>query len=351
MALIPLSFNKIILCSSMVLSTVFFSSCEQDKQLETSEQATIQESNAMAKINEAIIEDPNNLQLFLQRADLFELEGKVEEALADYDRALRLDSSSAQIFQQRGNLHYLSSDVELALADFEHCIELDANNEDCLLKTGEIDLLKRNYKDALTNINNALRVNQNNAHAYFMKGMLFKETGDTAASASSYATAIELDPEFYDAYIQVALLYAYANDELALEYYNSALELRPTSTEALYNKAMFLQENPKGDSLRFQEALICYRDIEEIDSTNAAASFNRGYIYLEVLGHYDSAATAFSEALKKYPTYFQAYYNRGLSYESLGNYENALADYNRVLALEPAYAPAAIAKGRVLKEK
>ncbi|MFT5185223.1 MAG: tetratricopeptide (TPR) repeat protein [Flavobacteriales bacterium] len=351
MTVIPLSFNKIILISALFSCMAFCVSCDSSEKTETTISEVVSEQTAMDKINSAIVEDPNNLDLFLKRADLFELEGKVEKALADYERALRLDSGNAEIFQNRGNLHYLNSKLPLALDDFERCIELDAENEECLLKKAEIDLLKRNYNEALTNINNALRVNQNNAHAYFMKGMLFKETGDTAASASSYATAIELNPEFYDAYIQVALLYAYANDDLALEYYNSALELRPTSTEALYNKAMYLQENPKGDSLRFQNALECYLLIEDIDDANAAASFNRGYIYLEILGHYDSAATAFSEALVKYPTYYQAFYNRGLCYESLGDFEEALMDYNRVLALEPTYGPAARAKGRVLKEK
>jgi tetratricopeptide (TPR) repeat protein len=334
-----------------ILCIVALVACESPKEEESSLVTQDTTESDLDRMNNSIIKDPNNLSLFLQRAELFQLEGKVEEALEDFERALRLDSSHAEIFHQRGNLFYLNSKIELALADFKKCIELDGDNEGCLLKKAEIDLLLRNYKEALANINNAIRVNQNNAHAYFMKGMLFKETGDTATSASSYATAIELDPKFYDAYIQVALLYAYANDDLALEYYNSALELRPSSTEALYNKAMYLQENAKGNQFRYQEALSCYRVIEEIDSTNAAASFNRGYIYLELLSHYDSAATAFSEALIKYPTYYQAYFNRGLCYESMERKEDALKDYNRALALRPDYSAAARAKGRIVDGK
>ncbi len=334
-----------------ILCVLAFVACDTPTKEEVVSASQEVEESELDRMNNAIIKDPNNLGLFLQRAELFRLEGRIDEALADYERALRLDSSHAEIFHQRGNLHYLNSKIELAVADFEKCVELDADNEGCLLKNAEIDLLLRNYKEALANINNAIRVNQNNAHAYFMKGMLYKETGDTATSASSYATAIELDPEFYDAYIQVALLYAYANDDLALEYYNSALELRPSSTEALYNKAMYLQENPKGNPLRYQDALACYRIIEEIDSTNAAASFNQGYIYLELLGHYDSAATAFTEAVTKYPTYYQAYYHRGLCYESLEREEDALKDYNRSLALKPDYTAAARAKGRIVDRK
>jgi tetratricopeptide (TPR) repeat protein len=335
---------------SLIILAVFvvFSSCEDDSP--THVDPVAENATPLDSLNQVILGDPENLTHYISRAKVHSQNGEYEMALQDLKRAIRIDSTDADIYHTRGEIHYFNRDVEAALADFENCIALDDQHESCLLKKAEIDLLLRNYSLALENINNALRINGLNPMAYYMKGILYKETGDTSLAVSSYITATELDPDFYDAFVQIGLLYAAAKDDLALEYYNSALEISPSSSEALYNKGMFLQETSEKDVSRLQDALAVYRQIESIDSTMAPASYNQGFIYLEYYAHYDSAEVQFTRAIDKYPMYYQAYYNRGLCRESLELPDSALKDYDRALALQPDYTPAAIAKGRVLGE-
>jgi len=156
------------------------------------------------------------------------------------------------------------------------------------------------------------------------------EVGDTALAISSYRTAVERDPEFYDAYLQMGQLHAAMRDRLAWEYYNSALELRPRSVEAWYGLGMLAQESGQ-DSL----ALEAYARIKEIDPSNPLAWYNSGYVLLEWRDQPAAARKEFGQAIKLMPTWADAYYNRGLTYELENRLDSAYSDYRLALGLMP----------------
>jgi len=208
-----------------------------------------------------------------------------------------------------------------------------------------------NYDVAREQINAALKQNEYNPYAYYMRGRLYKTLGDTSLAASSYKTAIEVDPDYYDAYVEVGLLYAAQKNELAKEYYNSAIAIRPRNIEVWYNKAMYLQETGFRKKDKYAEAFACYDTILKIDGNFVAADFNKGFIWLEYLQNYDSAAYYFTRAVNTYPQYFQAYFNRGLCNESLNKKKEAESDYRQALALSPGYDEAAKALNRLLSGK
>jgi len=117
----------------------------------------------------------------------------------------------------------------------------------------------------------------------------------------------------------------------------------------LYDEAVYLQEHGDTEGARYASALALYDRILALDPNNASAAFNKGYVHLEYLNQYDSAAFWFEAAIERLPYYHQAHYNKGLALESLGQNEEALAAYNDALNYAPAYTPAALAKGRVIE--
>jgi len=304
----------------------------------------------LAALNKAIVERPNDAQVFADRAKYYQAQNNFTLALDDFNRALKIDSLNSTLVYERGELYFAFQQFDLARVDYEKCIQISPNSTDCLLKLGEIQIHLRNYMRAIELINTALRENEQLPYAYYMKGRIYKETGDTLLAASSYQTAIEVNPDYYDAYIEIGLLYTAAKSDLAIEYFKTALEIRPKSVEAMYNLAYFYQITGRKEKKRYQQAFELYDRILVEDPGNATAPYNKGYIHLEYLQNYDSAAFYFEEAAKLYPGYFQAHYNRGLALESLGKTEEALKAYNRSLSIQPDYTPAAIAKGRVLGE-
>lgn len=309
---------------------------------------TANPDSALAAINSRIAADPNNYKNYLDRAKYYSQKEMYDNAFQDVARAIAADSTKADIYLVKGDIFWKRQQIKEAYKEYEKCVSLDGTNTDCLLNKAGIDIALRNYDKAKELINEALKQNEYLAYAYYLRGRLYKELRDTNMSASAYKTAIEVDPNYYDAYIEVGLLYAEQKNDLAKEYYNSAIAIKPRSIEAWYNKGMFLQETGFRDKKRYNEAFACYDSILKIDRNFVASNFNKGYIWLEYLQQYDSASFYFSKAIQQYPQYYQAYYNRGLAHESLNKRKEAEADYRSALAIQPDYTDAAKSLNRVL---
>lgn len=321
------------------------------EQSDDSQGKSAKTDSLLAAINKRIAENPKDYKNYLERARYHGNKMEYPLAYQDISRALEVDSTKGEIYLYKGSLLFRQDKITEAYAEYETCLRHEATNSDCLLRKAEIDIVLGNYNYARDHINEALKQNEYNAEAYYVRGRMYKAMKDTTLAASSYKTAIEVDPNYYNAYIEVGLLYANQKSDLAKEYYNSAIELKPRSVEAWYNKAMFLQETGVKKQSRYREAFACYDTILKIDGRYSPAYFNKGYIYLEYLQKYDSAAVQFTNAIGIFPNYYQAHFNRGLSYESLNKRKEAESDYRTALAIEPTYTEAAIALERVLKSK
>ncbi len=305
--------------------------------------------DSLAGFNDQVVERPNATAPYLARGEFHLRNGDAGAAIDDYERAIKLDSSLVDVRHALGLMRFDVRDFEGAVREWNGVLSTDPRHIPSLLSLAKVDLLLRSYDPALKRINDALRLDDRLDEAYFLKGRLYLETGDTVTAASSFQTVVEVAPERYDAFIQLGLLYAAAHDDLALEYFGTARTLRPNSIEALYDEAMFLQEHGTSDGTRYSKALSLYDRILTLDTANASAAFNMGFVHLEYLGQYDSASYWFEEAIARLPYYHQAHYNKGLALESLGDNDGALAAYNAALSFDPAYTPAAIAKGRTLQ--
>ena len=53
-----------------------------------------------------------------------------------------------------------------------------------------------------------LKIDETIAKGYFLKGMCYKESGDTTRAISSFQTACEQDNQYYDAYVETGRLFA-----------------------------------------------------------------------------------------------------------------------------------------------
>lgn len=342
----------------MILSLLLLAACGNNKGNEEMPENDQQEETeatdpVLDSLNSLIFSNPEDPDHFTSRARHFANTGNPVAAMNDIDRALRADSTFAPAYHLKGNLHFSQQDYNAAYEAYNNCITYDPNHQDGLLDAAYMESLLGNYAAAITNINTALRNDQYIPRAYYMKGQIYKQSGDTALAVSSYQTASELDPENYDAFLALALLYSDTGDDLAEEYFNTALSIDPENPEALYGKAMYYQENADGDTAMLNKAFPIYQQILEVDPGNAAAAYNQGYIYLEYLSAdndsaYAKAADWFSEAIEIYPMYYQALYNRGLSFESMDMKDRAAKDYRKALAIQSDYEPAARALERVL---
>jgi tetratricopeptide (TPR) repeat protein len=299
-------------------------------------------------LNQAIKDEPDNYKHYISRSKYLSSKSRFADAIRDLDRALGLDSMQAEIYVEKGEVYWMQKDVKSAYAQYKKSVEKNNQYVPGLIKTASIEIVLNNYDQALKYLDDALKVEVTNPEVYYFKGRLFKTKGDTATAISSYQTAVELNPQFYDAYVELALLVANQKNDLADEYYKTAIGVRPRSVEVWYNRAMFLQENGYREAEYYTRALACYDTIVQIDKNFSAAYYNKGYIFCTYLNEYTKAIEQFTKAIEHYPSYFQAFYSRGVCYEKMNNRKLALADYEQALKIKPDYDDAAIGKGRIL---
>lgn len=289
----------------------------------------------LSALNLRIEEDPHNPSLYHDRARLYMQQGNYALALPDMKSALAMDSSRADFFITLADLYFALGKSGNAKAALEKCISIDSVSKEAYLKLAELYLYVSDYRRSLEYLSHASGADVHEPKIYFMRGINYKLMGDTAAAVKNFRKAIEENPEYYEAFMQLGILYSARSDKLAVQYFNTAVRLKRASVEALYGRAMFFQENNE-----LNKAIEDYTAILKIEPANRYAHFNLGYIHYVYLKAYEQAVKHFTDAIQADNSYAESYFNRGLCFEALGNVAGARADYEKALRMKPGYKAA-----------
>lgn len=338
--------KKSIVYIFLVLALVSCTSTENETQepvveLNNQEQVLTKEQQLL-NIEEEIKQNPNNHIGYLNRA-LYWLNNKeLDLAYEDINKAIKLSPEDAETNFAKAKILYYSSKMDMAVAFFERTLQLDSNHTGAMLKLAYINLAIPNLDEAVYYINRALKVDKYLAEPYYLKGMYYELQGNNALASSSYQTAIERNPDYYEAYLAQGDIHNRMDKPIAIDYYKSALRIKPNSIEAWRTMGLSYK-----DHNQFDDALICFDTITTIDSTFEVAYFDAGVTYLAMC--YDNnpkatndsllnlALSRFDRALHFNVNYVPARYNRGLCFEEMGDKETARTEYKKVLELEPNY--------------
>ena len=177
------------------------------------------------------------------------------------------------------------------------------------------------------------------ARAWFSTAFLSSDD-DLVSKISSYDRAIQLKPDFSEAYCNRGnSKYKLGRYEDALADYDKAIQLKPDMAEAYSNRGI-----SKYKLGRYEDALADYDKATQLKPDMADAYFNRGTSKSD-LGQYEDAITDYDKAIQLKPDMANAYFNRGNSKSDLGQYEDALADYDKATQLKPDMADAYYNRG------
>jgi len=322
--------QKIFGIAAFVTAAALIFSCGEKKPQQKPTSSTM--LTPADALTEQIAKDSGNADLYFQRAKWNLSTKKISAAEKDILKAINLDSTRADFHLLMADICFAGFHIMEAENAFKKSISLEPDNIDAYLKLAELNLYTKKYEESISNANEALRIDKHRSKAYFIKGFVYKETKDTLRAISSFQTCVEQDPDYYEAIIQLANLYATHNDPIALQYYNNALKLQPHSVEALYDRGLFYQNTGA-----FEKAVNDYNELLKVDPNYAFAHFNLGYIAMKFEKDYAKAIPLFTRALTHETHYVEAYYNRGVCYEKTGDIQKAKADYNEALNIYPTY--------------
>jgi Flp pilus assembly protein TadD len=250
----------------------------------------------------------------------------------DLFKAIKLNPSESKYYVAQGDAYLLVGNPRSCRSALEQAISVNNKDTEAYLKLAELSLYFKDYEQVFMQLEKATEIEPGNAKAYFIRAFALKEKGDTASAVKSFQKAIDLKQDYFDAYIQLGMLYTVKKSKLALDYLNNAASLRPESIEPMYFKGLYYQETDQ-----LNEAMAEYNKILKVEPGNKFAQFNLGYIHMYYLKVFGEAAKYFSRAVEIDPSYVEAWYNRGYSYELGGDVTRARSDYNKALELKPGY--------------
>lgn len=332
--------------SFFILLIVMFSACgsnEGAEQPKYDPRDTTAVGKKIQEISLRIKDDPENTDLLHERAKLHMSRGDVANALLDMEKVIGRDTTKADYFLTLADVHLAATKPGRSKAALEKCLSLDPGNKLAYEKLAELYFIAQQYKEAIKNLDEVLKLDITNPKAYFMKGMCFRDIGDTTRAISSFQTCIEQDARHYNANLQLAMIHHARGQEVAQQYYDAALRIDPKSTDALYGRGLWFQENRRD----YNSAIRDYTSAITFNPKAAQAHFALGFIHYQYLQVYDQAILHFNDAIQADPNWPEAWFNRGLSYEAKGDIAGAGKDYQKALELNPRYVNAQNALQRV----
>ena len=194
---------------------------------------------------------------------------------------------------------------------------------------------QQEYEAAITHYTKAIELKPDFANAYNNLGNAYADKGKLDNAIRDYTTAIQLQPYLADAYNGRGSVYADKGElDNAIRDHTTAIQLRPNFAIAYYNRGCTYADKSELDN-----AITDYTRAIELKPDFSHIYNNRGNAY-QNKRDFDSAINDYNAAIKLQPDDVTAYNNRGNAYQRKSDFDSAINDYNAAIKLQPDYAEA-----------
>lgn len=325
-----LIFAGICLLGSLAACTSKQGNPDQIRQVPT--ENTYSENTKINSITKAIEDAPDNANNYFIRAKLYRELKKNTQAIADIETATSLDSTNGLFFLEKAKIYRAASDVPKGLKAARRAEALKVELPELYVTIGEMLIIAKDYQRAMDYLNKGIRVAPFFAEAYFYKGLIFWEKGDTALALSNLQTSIEQDPEYVDAYNKLASIYLAKNNlKLAYQYLQSGMRFNPEDAYINYNMGCYYEVSKQQDS-----AITFFKKAIFFDPSLYSAHYNLATLAYQNR-NYTEAATHYENVNRYTDNMPESHFYLGICYETQGKNAEAVAQYEKVLQLNNGY--------------
>jgi tetratricopeptide (TPR) repeat protein len=189
-----------------------------------------------------------------------------------------------------------------------------------------------NNQEAIACYDKAIEINPQYADAYNNKGLSLYYLGNNQEAIACYDKAIEINPYFADAFYNKGMaLSAISKFPEAITSFDKAIEINPYFADAFYNKGMALSAISK-----FPEAITSFEKTLEIDSDHVKSLNGKAWILaFQFPNRLEESLEIVKHALGIDPTDIDVLYTYGFILENLGSYQESLSIYRHILKQDP----------------
>lgn len=284
--------------------------------------------------------------------------GDLANAIVNYTQAIRLNPRSADAYYNRGLAYYDDADYPNAISDYTKSIQINPA-----------------------------------ADAYNNRGLAYEKNGNRTQAAADYRTALRINPDYEIAQDNLDRIDGNYDEESSAgggggggESSAGSKNTKKNNNSSNSNNADYYAElaDDYWDKMDYNNALINYTKVIELDPQEARAYVRRGFIYhytgrvSEAYEDYNTAvrlspalkteayikcmlysvdeknaSTVLSDCTKtinEFPGFSLAYYKRGVAYRELGNYNPAMNDFTKSIELYPKFFNSYVYRGLLYEQ-
>lgn len=176
--------------------------------------------NAISDFNRSLKIAPGSARAHLNRGYCFYRQDNMPAAVADYTSAIQLKPSDPLAHNNRALARQATNDLSGALADFDEAVRLGANDSKRFLFLSNRAAVRLQLKDltgAAEDAAAAIGLNPRCAAAHRTSGIAAAQSGNKAAAEASLNIAVQLDPNDWQAWMELAAIQATAGNTAAAE--------------------------------------------------------------------------------------------------------------------------------------
>ncbi|KAI8610448.1 hypothetical protein BC830DRAFT_742726 [Chytriomyces sp. MP71] len=194
---------------------------------------SLQAFSSSIRVNQTMIE------AYLGRGNVYASIGQTKEAKHDYARVLHLYPTCTEAYVNMAYASQMEGRHQRAWDLFERAIAVNPNCTPALEGRAVVNYMMNNFFGALMDICKAIDISPNNAEYFTNRAVIYSALNDNVKALQDNKYAIKLEPHYALAYFNTANLYfAQSRWEVALEYYNKALEFDQDDYAAILNRGI-----------------------------------------------------------------------------------------------------------------
>ena len=228
---------------------------------------------------------------------------------------------------------YSSSKIQEALVDIEALVKDFPNSPilyniraSCYKANGQINASIKDYEKAVN-------LKPDYAEAYYNLGITFRELGQLEAALKSYEKALAIKHEYPEAHNNLgSVLLDLGSLDSATDHFEWALAFKPNYPEAHNNLGVVTRKLEKLD-----KAIKSFNKAIDIQPNYVQAHSNLGNI-LQDIGQLDAAMDCYKNALAINPNHTQCYLDIGLIHKEKGQIDDAIKFFEKALTINPNHA-------------
>ena len=251
---------------------------------------------------------------------------------------------TTQRYAERGNLYLQQGDFKRAVSELEVAISGLDKDSHLWLNYGIALLLNKQYGEAVAVLENTLIVIEKNENttrnpteladlkvqSHYNLGLAYYHSGQIEKAIAAYQKAIQLEPNFADAYGGLGVIYwRSGNLNDAIRHCQKAIKIAPENIEFHKNLTRIYWQKRMYDA-----AAVGYRIILELNPSDENALHHLGLILVSKQ-EYHEAVSCFQKVLQTNPDNALTHGALGTAYYKLGEKDPAIHEFQEVLRLDP----------------